>query len=295
MALSAMHRCGHRSLSSGSAWSRVSLARAEALSVTVLDRNDRLLRAYTASDGRWRLPVEVKDVDPRYLAMLLAFEDRRFRSHHGVDPVAIGRAGWQLLRPSPHRLGRLDAHDAGGAPARRRARAHGCRQGAPGAARAAARAQALQGRDPAPLPPPRAVRRQPGGRARGLARLLRQGAAPSVVGGGSPAGRPAAVAGAAPARPLPAGRAARPRPRSGARRCPGHHSRRRGAARQGRAHAERAPRVPHAGPAPGGHRGRAGQEPPRASPHDRCRRPGQPRAARRASTRRRSEGACRRP
>ena len=81
-------------------WQRtepVSLARAEALSVTVLDRNDRLLRAYTASDGSWRLPVEVKDVDPRYLAMLLAFEDRRFRSHHGVDPVAIGRAGWQLL------------------------------------------------------------------------------------------------------------------------------------------------------------------------------------------------------
>ena len=83
-------------------WQRtepVSLARAEALSVTVLDRNDRLLRAYTASDGSWRLPVEVKDVDPRYLAMLLAFEDRRFRSHHGVDPVAIGRAGWQLARP----------------------------------------------------------------------------------------------------------------------------------------------------------------------------------------------------
>src|SRR5687768_10367499 len=81
-------------------WQRtepVSLARAEALSITVLDRDDRLLRAYTASDGSWRLPVEVKEVDQRYLAMLLAFEDRRFRSHQGVDPVAIGRAGWQLL------------------------------------------------------------------------------------------------------------------------------------------------------------------------------------------------------
>ena len=66
----------------------LSLARAEALSVTVLDRNDRLLRAYTTPDGRWRLPVEVKDVDPRYLAMLLAFEDKRFRSHRGVDPYA---------------------------------------------------------------------------------------------------------------------------------------------------------------------------------------------------------------
>ena len=74
------------------------LGRAEALSVTVLDRNDRLLRAYTTADGRWRLPIEPKEVDARYLAMLLAFEDRRFRSHRGVDPVAIGRAGWQLVR-----------------------------------------------------------------------------------------------------------------------------------------------------------------------------------------------------
>src|SRR5262245_4877515 len=76
----------------------LSLARAEALSVSVLDRNDRLLRAYTTADGRWRLPIEAKEVDARYLAMLLAFEDRRFSTHRGVDPVAIGRAGWQLVR-----------------------------------------------------------------------------------------------------------------------------------------------------------------------------------------------------
>ncbi len=82
-------------------WQRMeplSLARAEALSVSVLDRNDRLLRAYTTADGRWRLPIEPKEVDARYLAMLLAFEDRRFSTHRGVDPVAIGRAGWQLVR-----------------------------------------------------------------------------------------------------------------------------------------------------------------------------------------------------
>jgi penicillin-binding protein 1C len=72
------------------------LARAATVSVTVLDRNDRLLRAYTTPDGRWRLPVEVKDVDARYLAMLIAFEDKRFRAHRGVDPWAIGRAAWQL-------------------------------------------------------------------------------------------------------------------------------------------------------------------------------------------------------
>jgi len=83
------------------AWARLeplSLARAEALSVTVLDRNDRLLRAYTASDGRWRLPADPKDVDPRYVAMLIAYEDKRFRRHRGVDPWAVGRAAWLLIR-----------------------------------------------------------------------------------------------------------------------------------------------------------------------------------------------------
>jgi penicillin-binding protein 1C len=83
------------------AWARLeplSLARAQALSVTVLDRNDRLLRAYAAPDGRWRLPVEVKDVDPRYIAMLVAYEDKRFHSHPGVDVWAMLRAGWQLIR-----------------------------------------------------------------------------------------------------------------------------------------------------------------------------------------------------
>ena len=90
--LSAGVGCGWR------AWGPLPLDRANDLSVTVLDRNGRLLRAYTASDGRWRLPVAPADVDRRYVAMLIAFEDKRFRAHHGVDIWAIGRAGWQLLR-----------------------------------------------------------------------------------------------------------------------------------------------------------------------------------------------------
>jgi penicillin-binding protein 1C len=50
------------------------------------------------ADGRWRLPVDAKaGVDPTYLKLLLAYEDRRFRSHVGVDPLALGRAAFQLL------------------------------------------------------------------------------------------------------------------------------------------------------------------------------------------------------
>jgi penicillin-binding protein 1C len=71
---------------------------ARQVSTTVVDRNGRLLRAYAMADGRWRLPVDARTgVDPGYLKLLLAFEDRRFRSHAGVDPLALGRAAFQLV------------------------------------------------------------------------------------------------------------------------------------------------------------------------------------------------------
>jgi penicillin-binding protein 1C len=44
------------------------------------------------------VPVTPEDVDPRYLTMLLAFEDRRFYSHFGVDPYALTRAGFEFVR-----------------------------------------------------------------------------------------------------------------------------------------------------------------------------------------------------
>ena len=56
-----------------------------------------LLRAFTTPDGRWRLPVAAKDVDPRFIAMLIAYEDRRFYSHHGVDFLSLGRAALQWI------------------------------------------------------------------------------------------------------------------------------------------------------------------------------------------------------
>jgi penicillin-binding protein 1C len=67
-------------------------------STVVLDRDGTLLRPYATPDGRWRLPARVADVDPRFVSLLLAYEDRRFRQHAGVDPYAFGRAAFQLLR-----------------------------------------------------------------------------------------------------------------------------------------------------------------------------------------------------
>ena len=68
-----------------------------AFSTRVVDRDGRLLRAYANPEGRWRLPASVAGVDPRFFAMLFAYEDKRFRAHRGVDPLALLRATLQLV------------------------------------------------------------------------------------------------------------------------------------------------------------------------------------------------------
>ena len=64
-------------------------------STVVVDRDGRLLRPFAMANGRWRLPVTHTEVDQRYLSMLIAYEDARFREHHGVDWLALMRAGAQ--------------------------------------------------------------------------------------------------------------------------------------------------------------------------------------------------------
>ena len=65
-------------------------------STLVVDRDGALLRPYATPEGRWRLPATVDSVDPRYVNLLLAYEDRRFRSHYGVDVLAMARAATQF-------------------------------------------------------------------------------------------------------------------------------------------------------------------------------------------------------
>ena len=66
------------------------------VSAQVVDRDGRLLRAFATQEGRWRLPVSLGEVDPQFVRMLVAYEDKRFRDHHGVDPVAMLRASVQF-------------------------------------------------------------------------------------------------------------------------------------------------------------------------------------------------------
>jgi penicillin-binding protein 1C len=74
-------------------------------SARVLDRDGKLLRAYATSEGRWRLPAKVGDVDPKFFDLLFSYEDKRFRAHHGVDPLALLRGAGQLATSGHVRSG----------------------------------------------------------------------------------------------------------------------------------------------------------------------------------------------
>lgn len=73
------------------------LARYQERSTLVLDREGRLLRGFLTSDGMWRITARPEAVSALYLAMLTAFEDKRFEEHAGVDPLAMARAIGQAI------------------------------------------------------------------------------------------------------------------------------------------------------------------------------------------------------
>ncbi|TDH60511.1 hypothetical protein E2C06_21415, partial [Dankookia rubra] len=74
------------------------LSRLRAAGTEILDREGRTLSVLPAPGGTWRLATTAADVPPHLLAMLVAAEDRRFRRHPGVDPLALFRAALQWAR-----------------------------------------------------------------------------------------------------------------------------------------------------------------------------------------------------
>ena len=65
-----------------------------------LSETSKVLRAVDGSilelrltpTGHWREPVKINEIDPKLLEILIAYEDKRFWQHHGVDFLAVGRA-----------------------------------------------------------------------------------------------------------------------------------------------------------------------------------------------------------
>src|SRR5688572_26475060 len=65
---------------------------------TVLeDRNGELLSASIAKDGQWRFP-EAGEIPAKFATALITYEDKRFRSHPGVDVLSLARAIRQNIK-----------------------------------------------------------------------------------------------------------------------------------------------------------------------------------------------------
>jgi len=48
-----------------------------------------LLRAYTVADGRWRFGARPNQVDPQFHRHVAGYEDKRFRNHPVLTPLAL--------------------------------------------------------------------------------------------------------------------------------------------------------------------------------------------------------------
>ncbi len=67
------------------------------VSTEVRDRDNQLLRAFATPDGRWRLDTTTAQVDRKLVDMLIAYEDKRFQDHSGIDVLALARAAGQFI------------------------------------------------------------------------------------------------------------------------------------------------------------------------------------------------------
>lgn len=70
---------------------------AQGAASVVLARDGTPLRAFADGNGVWRYPVTLDDVSPLYLEALLGYEDRWYRWHRGINPIAMLRAAAQAL------------------------------------------------------------------------------------------------------------------------------------------------------------------------------------------------------
>ena len=59
----------------------------------IRDSNLRL-----TNSGHWREPAKLERIDPQLIKMLIAYEDKRFWQHFGVDPLAVMRAAISLAK-----------------------------------------------------------------------------------------------------------------------------------------------------------------------------------------------------
>ncbi len=67
-------------------------------STLVFAENGELLRAFTSSDEMWRIRTSLDQISPELARFLVAYEDRWFYKHPGINPFAIVRATIQNIK-----------------------------------------------------------------------------------------------------------------------------------------------------------------------------------------------------
>ncbi len=83
------------------------------LSTVVEAADGTLLGARVAADGQWRFPPP-DNLPEKYIICLINYEDRFFRWHPGVNPVAVVKALTDNIRAGRDRPRRQHHHHAGG-------------------------------------------------------------------------------------------------------------------------------------------------------------------------------------
>jgi penicillin-binding protein 1C len=63
----------------------------------VLSADRKLMNAALSSDQQWRMNASLEEVNPLLIKTVIFKEDRWFRFHPGVNPVALARALWQNI------------------------------------------------------------------------------------------------------------------------------------------------------------------------------------------------------
>ncbi|MEK9570810.1 MAG: transglycosylase domain-containing protein, partial [Paracoccaceae bacterium] len=74
------------------------LGRLENFSQVIRSEEGSIINLRLTSSGHWREQASLENVDTKLVDMLVAYEDKRFMSHFGVDPIALLRATYNSIR-----------------------------------------------------------------------------------------------------------------------------------------------------------------------------------------------------
>ena len=79
-------------------WRSPDLGRLADVSQVLRGDGQEIINLRLTNSGHWREPAQLERIDPQLIKMLIAYEDKRFWQHFGVDPLAVMRAAISLAK-----------------------------------------------------------------------------------------------------------------------------------------------------------------------------------------------------